>query len=63
MIIIIIIIIIIITSGCPIYAQSLRHNNLARYTSVAWYNRKPLPVIENDVIKVFRHPNRQTCNK
>ena len=45
----------------------MRHNNVARYihhriassfsflekTSVAWYNHEPLPVIENDVIKVF----------
>ena len=66
-----------ITSGCPIYAQSLylmRHNNVARYihhriassfslledTSVAWYNHKPLPVIENDVIKVLWDFNIQT---
>ena len=59
-----------ITSGCPIYAQSLylmRHNNVARCihyriassfslledASVAWYNHEPLPVIENDVIKVL----------
>ena len=45
----------------------MRHNNVARYihhriassfslledTSVAWYNHEPLPVIENDVIKVL----------
>ena len=45
----------------------IRHNNVARYihhrigssfslledTSVAWYNHDPLPVIENDVIKVL----------
>ena len=66
-----------ITSGCPIYAQSLclmRHNNVARYihhriassfslledTSVAWYNHEPLPVIENDVIKVLSDFDIQT---
>ena len=45
----------------------MRHNNVARYihhrtassfslledTYVAWYNHEPLPVIENDVIKVL----------
>ena len=45
----------------------MRHNNVARYihhritssssllkdSSVAWYNHEPLPVIENDVIKVL----------
>ena len=45
----------------------MRHHNVARYihhrtassfslledTSVAWFNHEPLPVIENDVIKVL----------